>query len=565
MQGTRQRRLIILLLFGSLSACALVSFGIYKLAGERAGIAQDIMRERFLLAAWSAAAISDELERCHGAIRTAGDLEHLPSCTGHKDGSGLYGWFVMADPELAKDAPCDADLEKKLRKEFSRGCPRASGDEACVKLAERMTSASSCFEPLVAYYGPSVLRSLDSRHPGAGIVYKLRRRLENIMFEDSVRRHYKELKGLFSPAIDKRKHSWLKLGRYRFTGIAGGRSIMGFDANVDPARIQKFLLHQNLLEGQSIGFKMELMQDPPNVDARSASLAFVDERVGFLLVEDPNFKEHLTQAQKSSELALFWFSLAGIILFASLIFAWLTARAAMENVRRRENFVASVSHEFRSPLGSLDLMIETLQQGQIASQSKREEYLHQMHKETQRLIRLSENLLASGKIQRGEKPPAEACSPGKVLELSLESVRYLAFEKNINISVQADESLPDVAGDEDMLRIALANLMENSVKFSPEDSTVRVLASCKNGFVDFLVEDDGPGISAKEQKKIFDWFYRPGDELKRTTKGTGLGLAIVREVASRYGGEIRLASKEGSGTRMELRIPIFRDTKDSAR
>ncbi len=564
MQGVSHRRLLFLLLFGSLSACALVSFGIYKLLGERTRIAEDLMRERSLLAAWSSAAIADEFERCHRSIKTASDLDHLPSCVGGKDGSGLFRWFAMADPELAKDAPCDTDLENKLRKEFSRGC-EASGVEACVQLAQRMVSASSCFDTLVAHYGLSVLRSLDRHHPGAGVIYSLQRRLENILFKDSVRRHYKQLKELFRPTTGKRKHTWLKLGRYRFTGMPGGGSILGFDANLDPMRIQKFLLDQNILEGQSISFKMSLSQNPPHVDARSANLAFVDERVGFLLVEDPNFEAHLSQARKSNELVLFWFSLAGIILFASLIFAWLSARAAMENIRRRENFVASVSHEFRSPLGSLDLMIETLLQGKLDSQAKRQEYLHQMHKETRRLIRLSENLLASGKIQRGEKLPAEACSPGKILAMSLEMVRDLAAEKKISISVQADESLPDVAGDEDMLCIALVNLMENSVKFSPADGAVRVLASRANGFVDFIVEDDGPGISAKEQKKIFDWFYRPGDELRRTTKGTGLGLAIVREVASRYGGQIRVLSQEGSGTRMELRMPIFRDTKDKAK
>ncbi len=537
----------------------LIGFGLFRFLSDRAEIEEDLLRERSFLAAWSAGALADELERCRRVLVAPNESARTSGCAGTRAGDSPFHWFIMGDPAGDKGRPPVGAREEDRRQAFRGGCaPGGAGLPECLALADRMVATDSWSDPLLAHHGPPVLWTLERIKPRADATYRLRWRLERILFEDSVRRHFKKLRSLFRP--DKTNPGawtrWLQVGRYRLTGTGDGGRVLGFNSQPRSVDVRDFLVTRNVLKGGSFDFKMRLHQDPPQHDTRIASLAFVDERVGFLVVEDPRFESRLSEARHGTDLLILWFSLAGLVLLASLVLAYRAVRGAMENVQLRENFVASVSHEFRSPLGGLELMIDTLLEGKVNSEPKRLEYLEQMKKETRRLSRLSENLLALGRMQRTDEMRRDAWSPGHAVETAVEQVRGEAIGKNIEIAMAVDAALPEGAGDADLIQMALLNLIDNAIKFSPAGSRVSVAASMDTGAVHFTVRDRGPGISPREQKRIFDWFYRPGDELNRETKGTGLGLAIVREVATRHGGRVEVHSRLGTGTRFDLWIPI---------
>jgi signal transduction histidine kinase len=448
-------------------------------------------------------------------------------------------------------------MRERFRTGISESC--AGGREAsaaCLSLAEEMALAESRADPLVAYWGSSLLARLEATGQWTEQTSLLRRRLERILFEDTVRRHHGQLLPVLRPG-KKSADRWLQIGRYRLSGLRApaedGTRIVGFDSQPRPEDVRDFLIARNVVEGGGYRFRVHAHPEPAR---REASVAFVDEKAGFLSVEDPDFAGSLARSRRGTELMIVWFSLAGAVLLASLWLAYRSSRVAMENVRLRENFVASISHEFRSPLGGLDLMIETLLSGKLDETARRREYLEQMLEETRRLSRLSENMLTMGRLQRTRESRRDTWLPGEVLTAVIAQVRPQAEAKGIEVAPACESGLPGSLGDPDLIQMALLNLVENAVKFSPPGGRVDVCASRQDGDIRFSVQDQGPGVPPGERERIFEWFYRPGDELSRETRGTGLGLAIVREVAERHRGRIQVQSRPGEGARFDMLIPV---------
>ncbi len=549
---------MVFLLAGAAAAVVVIGFGLYRLLSDRAEVAEDLLRQRSFAAAWAARALADELERCQRALLDEGQRPRSAGCAGLAARDAPFRWFTAADPLRAGGPLPDAAAERRLRRAFSRGCaPEAAQPAACAALAERMAGAERWADPLLARYGLPVLRAVQRRSADATAARRLRRRLERILFEDALRRHHEQLLPLLRPAGDRPGAAprWMQLGRYRLTDRPDGGGVIGFDSQAPPGAVQSFLLSRNVFAGGERDLFVDIQPQPGRRDVRTASTAFIDQRVGFLVVEDPHFEARLAEARRSTELLLGWFSLAGVLLLASLLLAWRAARRTLDNVRQRENFTASVSHEFRSPLGSLALMIETLLADKIDSAERRREYLQQMQRETQRLNRLAENLLALGRMRRSGPAAGASWRPAPVLAAALEQARAEAEAQDVAIEAAPAADLPQGAGDGELVQMALLNLIDNAIKFSPPASRVQVAAAVDDGALRFSVADRGPGIPPRERERIFDWFYRPGDELNRQTRGTGLGLAIVREVAQRHGGRVEVRERPGGGSRFDLWLP----------
>lgn len=548
---------MVFLLAGAAAAVVVIGFGLYRLLSDRAEVAEDLLRQRSFAAAWAARALADELDRCQRALVDEGQRPRSAGCAGLAAGDSPFHWFSAADPLRTAGPAPDAAAERRLRRAFSRGCaPGTAQPGGCTALAERMAGAERWADPLLARYGLAVLRAVQRRPAAAAAARRLRRRLERILFEDALRRHHEQLLALQRPAGAQAGPAprWMQLGRYRLTGRPGG-GLVGFDSLAAPGAVRAFLIGRNVLAGADRDLNVAVRARPGRRAARDASAAFIDQRVGFLQLADPRFEARLDEARRSTELLLGWFSLAGALLLASLLLAWRAARRTLDNVRQRENFTASVSHEFRSPLGSLALMIETLLADKIDSAERRREYLQQMQRETQRLNRLAENLLALGRMRRSGPAAGASWRPAPVLAAALEQARAEAEAQDVAIEAAPAADLPQGAGDGELVQMALLNLIDNAIKFSPPASRVQVAAAVDDGALRFSVADRGPGIPPRERERIFDWFYRPGDELNRQTRGTGLGLAIVREVAQRHGGRVEVRERPGGGSRFDLWLP----------
>lgn len=228
-----------------------------------------------------------------------------------------------------------------------------------------------------------------------------------------------------------------------------------------------------------------------------------------------------------------------------------TEQARLEAVRT--DFVANISHELRTPIGALSLLAETLvdetEPEVIARLSEK------MVQESNRVARIIEDLLELSRIELGGEPFREPVNVGLIAAEALERVRPLAEARGIRVQVTEPSRRLTVIGDRRQLVSALANLVENGVKYSDTGSVVEVAAFTDGSWVDVVVTDHGIGIPARDLDRIFERFYRVDRARSRETGGTGLGLAIVRHVATNHGGDVRVQSQEGVGSSFTLRIP----------
>jgi two-component system sensor histidine kinase SenX3 len=226
-------------------------------------------------------------------------------------------------------------------------------------------------------------------------------------------------------------------------------------------------------------------------------------------------------------------------------------RRQLEATRR--DFVANVSHELRTPVGALTVLTEALA-GEEDPETTRRLAAH-IAEESERLGRIIEDLLDLSRIE-GEPAESEAHVPvDALLEAAMERVQPVAARQQVTIRAAAVAPSLALLGDESQLVSAVANLLDNAVKYSEPGSSVDLEARPDGTWVDVVVRDRGIGIPSKDLERIFERFYRVDRARSRQTGGTGLGLAIVRHVASNHGGEIRVRSTEGVGSTFTLRLP----------
>jgi signal transduction histidine kinase len=255
----------------------------------------------------------------------------------------------------------------------------------------------------------------------------------------------------------------------------------------------------------------------------------------------------------------FILGLAGIILLVSVA-CYAMARGVLREAaagRLQSDFVSAVSHEFRSPLTTLRQLTELLAQGRIRDESRRQLYFEVLQKETSRLHQLVEDLLDFGRMDAGRRQ--YRLEPIDFSELVRDGIHEYQNESNGNghkIELVSDESRLVVQADREALRRVVRNLLENAVKYSPDCPTVWVETGCEERAAVLRVRDQGIGIPAEEQSRIFEKFVR-GEAAKRACiKGTGIGLAMVKEIVQVHHGEVDLASEVGRGSTFRVRLPL---------
>jgi signal transduction histidine kinase len=229
------------------------------------------------------------------------------------------------------------------------------------------------------------------------------------------------------------------------------------------------------------------------------------------------------------------------------------------------NFVSSVSHELRSPLASVRLMAESLDQGRIGESERQKGYFRLIVQECRRLSSLVENVLDFSRIHQGRK--RYEFEPIDLVALVRQTVALmvpLADERQVSLILE--ESPPGSADlqpcwDGQAMQQALVNLIDNAIKHAPAGTEVKIGIAVVNAetesMIRITVEDAGQGIPAEEQKRIFEPFYRLGSELRRETRGIGIGLSIVKHVAEAHGGRVLVHSISGQGSRFTLELPRF--------
>ncbi|GAB3857249.1 ATP-binding protein [Micromonospora andamanensis] len=233
--------------------------------------------------------------------------------------------------------------------------------------------------------------------------------------------------------------------------------------------------------------------------------------------------------------------------------------------RVRRDFVANVSHELKTPIGALQLLAEALLDATEPADEGRPDlsedlvaarrFAERIQHESTRLGRLVQELLELTRLQGAEPQPApEPVAVDWVISEVIDRTRTAAAARRIEVTVDAERGLT-VYGSDNQLATAVANLVENALNYSGEDTTVRIAARATEEQVEIAVTDQGIGIAPTDVDRIFERFYRADQARSRATGGTGLGLAIVKHIASNHGGRVDVASTLGGGSTFTLRLP----------
>ena len=225
----------------------------------------------------------------------------------------------------------------------------------------------------------------------------------------------------------------------------------------------------------------------------------------------------------------------------------------------RNDFVANVSHELKTPVGAISLLAEAID-GAADDEVAVRRFTARLHKESARLAALVQDIIELSRLQGTDVVlMGENIDLNEVLAEAVDRNKLPAEEKRIKISVGGTVQQP-VFGDRDLLMTALRNLIDNAIRYSPEDTTVGVGLRARDGLIQISVTDQGPGIAPDEQERIFERFYRIDAARSRHTGGTGLGLSIVKHVVANHGGEITLWSQPGQGSTFTVRLPMLEET-----
>jgi len=247
--------------------------------------------------------------------------------------------------------------------------------------------------------------------------------------------------------------------------------------------------------------------------------------------------------------------LIGLSFITSLIFRHLNVQLRLTKLY--DNFIGNVTHELKSPLSSIQLYLETLKQRDVP-EDRRKEFINMMMKDADRLQSLINSIL---EISAQEKKKllldySVHQADTIVKELIEESCEKFRVEKE-NYRIISDASC-EVVASKDALKVVFDNLVDNAVKYSTIQAKIVVSLICNSKKVVIIFSDLGIGIAAKEQKKIFNKFYRIYNKEIPNVKGTGLGLYRVKEIIKAHDGKITVLSEgEGKGTTFKLELPAY--------
>jgi two-component system phosphate regulon sensor histidine kinase PhoR len=257
--------------------------------------------------------------------------------------------------------------------------------------------------------------------------------------------------------------------------------------------------------------------------------------------------------------------LLNIVLIAGVWVVYRTVRREIELAQMKADFVSNVSHEIKTPLALIRMFGETLQLKRVKSDAKKQEYYDTIVQETERLTRLINNILNFSRMEAGKKEYRfETVDLNEIVRDVLKKYSAHLQNEGFEVSARIDDRLPAINADEGAVAEALLNIIDNSVKYSQASKHLTLGTGHDRAMVYVEIEDFGIGIDPRQQKRIFEKFYRVSSGLVHNTKGTGLGLALVKHIMDAHKGTITLKSEVGKGSTFRLSFPIHSNEQTRA-
>lgn len=254
---------------------------------------------------------------------------------------------------------------------------------------------------------------------------------------------------------------------------------------------------------------------------------------------------------------------AGVVALIGLVGYFSIRRylAISRTTELRHDFLSTVSHELKTPLTSIRLLVETLSAGQWANPERTKQYTEVMQREITRLSHLVESFLTYSRLERGKlKFEFAETDPAQVADHAV-AIIGARFRGNCDFIVDVAPDLPLLSADSDTLITAVLNLLDNAHKYSTDRKRITFRVYANETSVFFSVGDNGIGLSAADCRRVLQRYYRVDSEATRGIGGAGLGLSITKNVAEAHGGELTVRSESGKGSCFTLRIPVHNSKK----
>lgn len=288
---------------------------------------------------------------------------------------------------------------------------------------------------------------------------------------------------------------------------------------------------------------------------QSSQLAEERKKIMALNIADTNLLEKNLQEIERKRNHQLWMHIGEgtvflILLTLGTLKIYNTRKKENELNRLQSNFLLSVTHELKSPLASVKLQLQTLQKHKLDEET-RNSLLQKAISDNERLMRLIDNILLASRS--GNEQPALNKTKVNIDEL-LFKLHEDTFSKDKGRITLYSKTNHFLDADEHVLSIILSNLIENALKYSPADTHVSVKAEARDNKTFITISDNGPGITDEEKAKVFEKFYRIGNEETRNAKGTGLGLFIVKNLCNLHGIQISMRDNQPSGLVFELSL-----------
>jgi signal transduction histidine kinase len=269
------------------------------------------------------------------------------------------------------------------------------------------------------------------------------------------------------------------------------------------------------------------------------------------------------EAISSKSLIIYYVLLGAVIVLIAFGIVFIfrdISREERVSVMKSE-FIANVSHEIKTPIARIRTLAENLDEGWVNGEEKQHEYFHLIEREAERLTHLVDNILDFSRIEREKKTyRMELVSISNVTKKAIERFRLLVDGQEIIIKENIENDLPLLMLDVESYEQVILNLLDNAVKYSPDDKVIKVAVRQKNHSIIIEVSDNGIGINKNDIYKIFEKFFRSPLPDGRKIPGSGIGLTLVKEIVYTHGGKIEVESEIGKGSTFKLSFPLSKES-----
>ncbi|MBS1747945.1 MAG: HAMP domain-containing histidine kinase [Bacteroidetes bacterium] len=264
--------------------------------------------------------------------------------------------------------------------------------------------------------------------------------------------------------------------------------------------------------------------------------------------DDPAYEQHLNHLNNEHIRRTTQYISEGItfiiVTLIGAVFVYRSVRKQFFLTRQQQNFMMAVTHELKTPIAIVSLNLETLQKRKL-DEEKQQRLISTTLKESERLNDLTTNILVASQLESNYTPDKEHINLSALAEKCITDFSNRYPERKITKSIEADI---EINGDKLLLQLLINNLLDNAAKYSPKEKNISIALAQQAGKIILKFADEGIGIEDREKKKIFDIFYRSGNETIRKTKGTGLGLYLCKRIAENHRAKIKVTDNQSAGS-----------------